>query len=135
MAALFHLLKLDLVNVNMYKVLIVLIYTVPALLIFVWAGTWTSRLDPRGRQRPRRMAGREVLHPRRRKDHTDRARRDIAGDGRQLLNIFNINPGDTTMIEPASIKSRTVSGPTGPLLFLLCLLLRTGAGADEGCTP
>ena len=41
MAALFHLLKLDLVNVNMYKVLIVLIYTVPALLIFVWAGTWT----------------------------------------------------------------------------------------------
>ncbi len=38
MAALFHLLKLDLVNVNMYKVLIVLVYTVPALLIFVWSG-------------------------------------------------------------------------------------------------
>lgn len=38
MAALFHLLKLDLVSVNMYKVLIVLVYTVPALLIFVWSG-------------------------------------------------------------------------------------------------
>ena len=38
MAALFHLLKLDLVNVNMYKVLIVLVYTVPALLIFMWSG-------------------------------------------------------------------------------------------------
>jgi uncharacterized protein len=38
MAALYHLLRLDLVAVNMYKVLIVLVYTVPALLIFVWSG-------------------------------------------------------------------------------------------------
>ncbi len=38
MAALYHLLRLDLVNVNMYKVLIVLVYTVPALLIFMWSG-------------------------------------------------------------------------------------------------
>jgi uncharacterized membrane protein YfcA len=38
MAALFHLLRLDLVNVNMYKVFIVLVYTVPALLIFMWSG-------------------------------------------------------------------------------------------------
>ncbi len=38
MAALFHLLNLDLVNVNMYKVFIVLVYTVPALLIFMWSG-------------------------------------------------------------------------------------------------
>jgi uncharacterized membrane protein YfcA len=38
MAALFHLLKLDLVSVNMYKVFIVLVYTVPALAIFVWSG-------------------------------------------------------------------------------------------------
>ena len=38
MAALYHLLRLDLVGVNMYKVLIVLIYTVPALLIFMWSG-------------------------------------------------------------------------------------------------
>ncbi len=38
MAALYHLLRLDLVNVNRYKVLIVLIYTVPALAIFMWSG-------------------------------------------------------------------------------------------------
>lgn len=38
MAALFHLLRLDLVSVNMHKVLIVLVYTVPALLIFVGSG-------------------------------------------------------------------------------------------------
>jgi hypothetical protein len=38
MAALYHLLRLDLVSVNMHKVLIVLVYTVPALLIFMWSG-------------------------------------------------------------------------------------------------
>ena len=38
MAALYHFLGLDLVEVNRYKVLIVLVYTVPALLIFIWSG-------------------------------------------------------------------------------------------------
>jgi len=37
MAALYHLLRLDLVNVNRYKVFIVLVYTVPALAIFMWS--------------------------------------------------------------------------------------------------
>ncbi len=38
MAALYHLLRLDLVNVNRYKVFIVLVYTLPALAIFMWSG-------------------------------------------------------------------------------------------------
>lgn len=38
MAALYHLMKLDLVLVNMHKVFIVLIYTLPALLIFAYTG-------------------------------------------------------------------------------------------------
>jgi uncharacterized membrane protein YfcA len=38
MAALYHLLKISLVHVNMHKVFIVLIYTLPALVIFVWTG-------------------------------------------------------------------------------------------------
>lgn len=38
MAALFHLLRLDLVRVNRLKVFIVLLYTIPALLIFVLNG-------------------------------------------------------------------------------------------------
>ena len=38
MAALYHLLKLDLIRVNMHKVFIVLIYTVPALVIFLVTG-------------------------------------------------------------------------------------------------
>jgi uncharacterized protein len=38
MAALNYLMKLDLVHVNMHKVFIVLIYTLPALLIFVLSG-------------------------------------------------------------------------------------------------
>jgi len=38
MAALYHLLRLDLVLVNMHKVFIVLIYTVPALLVFILTG-------------------------------------------------------------------------------------------------
>ena len=37
MAALFHLLRLDLVFVNMHKVFIVFIYTLPALGIFIWS--------------------------------------------------------------------------------------------------
>jgi len=38
MATLFHLLRLDLVFVNMHKVFIVFIYTLPALGIFIWSG-------------------------------------------------------------------------------------------------
>jgi uncharacterized membrane protein YfcA len=38
MAALYHLLRVDLITVNMHKVFIVLIYTLPALLIFMWTG-------------------------------------------------------------------------------------------------
>lgn len=38
MAALYHLLRIDLITVNMHKVFIILIYTLPALLIFIWTG-------------------------------------------------------------------------------------------------
>jgi uncharacterized membrane protein YfcA len=38
MAALYHLLRVDLITVNMHKVFIILIYTLPALLIFIWTG-------------------------------------------------------------------------------------------------
>ena len=38
MAALFHLLRVDLITVNMHKVFIILIYTLPALVIFMWTG-------------------------------------------------------------------------------------------------
>ena len=38
MAALYHLLKISLVHVNMHKVFIVLLYTLPALGIFIWTG-------------------------------------------------------------------------------------------------
>jgi uncharacterized membrane protein YfcA len=38
MAALYHLLKLDLVFVNMHKVFIVLVYTIPALAVFAMNG-------------------------------------------------------------------------------------------------
>lgn len=66
MAALYHLLRLNLLFVNMHKVFIVLIYTVPALLIFIWTdnvswklglflaagnalgGWWAARLSVRG---------------------------------------------------------------------------------------
>lgn len=46
MAALYHLLRLDLVFVNMHKVTIVLIYTLPALAIFAWTNNvnWTLGL-------------------------------------------------------------------------------------------
>jgi uncharacterized membrane protein YfcA len=38
MAALHHILKLDLVYVNMHKVFIVFVYTIPTLLVFMWYG-------------------------------------------------------------------------------------------------
>lgn len=38
MASLYHLLHLDLIQVNMHKVFIVLIYTLPALLVFAYTG-------------------------------------------------------------------------------------------------
>ncbi len=38
MAALYNLLKLDLIHVNMHKVFIVLVYTVPALVVFIVSG-------------------------------------------------------------------------------------------------
>lgn len=38
MASLYHLLRIDLVTVNMHKVFIILIYTIPALIIFVLTG-------------------------------------------------------------------------------------------------
>jgi len=38
MAALYHLLKVDLVTVNMHKVFIILVYTLPALIIFMLSG-------------------------------------------------------------------------------------------------
>ena len=38
MGALYHLLKLDLIRVNMHKVFIILVYTVPALIIFLLTG-------------------------------------------------------------------------------------------------
>ncbi|MBW1919780.1 MAG: sulfite exporter TauE/SafE family protein [Deltaproteobacteria bacterium] len=38
MASLYHILNLDLVFVNMHKVFIIFIYTIPALAIFVWTG-------------------------------------------------------------------------------------------------
>lgn len=38
MAALYHLLRVDLVRVNMHKVFIILVYTVPAIIIFLVTG-------------------------------------------------------------------------------------------------
>lgn len=38
MAALFHLLRISLVQVNMHKVFIVFVYTIPALGVFIWSG-------------------------------------------------------------------------------------------------
>jgi len=66
MAALYHLLKMNLVFVNMHKVFITLIFTIPALLIFMWTdnvdwllglalaagnglgGWWAARLSVKG---------------------------------------------------------------------------------------
>lgn len=46
MAILYQLMHIDLVRVNMYKVLVVAIFTVPALLVFVWTRNvdWTAGL-------------------------------------------------------------------------------------------
>lgn len=46
MAALFHLLKIDLINVNMHKVFIIFLYTMPALAVFIMSGNvvWTYGL-------------------------------------------------------------------------------------------
>ncbi len=38
MASLYHLMKLDLVRVNMHKVFIIFIYTIPAMLVFLFTG-------------------------------------------------------------------------------------------------
>jgi len=38
MAALYHFLRVDLVTVNMHKVFIIFIYTLPALVVFAWTG-------------------------------------------------------------------------------------------------
>jgi uncharacterized membrane protein YfcA len=38
MASLYHLLRISLVRVNMHKVFIVLVYTLPALAVFIWTG-------------------------------------------------------------------------------------------------
>ncbi len=66
MAALYHLLKINLVFVNMHKVFITLIFTIPALFIFIWTdnvdwllglvlavgnglgGWWAARISVRG---------------------------------------------------------------------------------------
>ena len=47
MAAMNYLLKFDLVHVNMHKVFIIMIYTIPALLIFILTGNvnWTLGLS------------------------------------------------------------------------------------------
>jgi len=44
MAALYHLLKLNLVFVNMHKVFIILVYTLPALFIFTYTGNVNWKL-------------------------------------------------------------------------------------------
>ena len=38
MAALYHLLRMDLIRVNMHKVFITMLFTVPALVVFIWTG-------------------------------------------------------------------------------------------------
>jgi len=38
MAALYHLLRMDLIRVNMHKVFITMLFTVPALVVFAWTG-------------------------------------------------------------------------------------------------
>lgn len=38
MAAFYHLLKMDLIRVNMHKVFVTMLFTVPALIIFIWTG-------------------------------------------------------------------------------------------------
>jgi uncharacterized protein len=38
MAALYHLLNMNLIRVNMHKVFITMLFTIPALIIFIWTG-------------------------------------------------------------------------------------------------
>jgi uncharacterized membrane protein YfcA len=38
MASLYHLMRLDLIRVNMHKVFIIFVYTIPALLVFLLTG-------------------------------------------------------------------------------------------------
>ncbi|HSC35160.1 MAG TPA: sulfite exporter TauE/SafE family protein [Thermodesulfobacteriota bacterium] len=38
MAAFYHLLNMDLIRVNMHKVFVTMLFTVPALIIFIWTG-------------------------------------------------------------------------------------------------
>ena len=38
LVVLYHVLRIDLVRVNMYKVLVIAAYTIPALLVFVFSG-------------------------------------------------------------------------------------------------
>ncbi len=69
MAGLYHIMKMNLVFVNMHKVVITLIYTIPALAIFMWTdnvnwllglglaagngvgGWWAARISVRGGER------------------------------------------------------------------------------------
>jgi uncharacterized protein len=44
MAALYHLLKMNLIRVNMHKVFITMLFTVPALIIFIWTGNVSWKL-------------------------------------------------------------------------------------------
>ncbi len=38
MASLYHLMRMDLIRVNMHKVFIIFVYTIPALLVFLLTG-------------------------------------------------------------------------------------------------
>jgi uncharacterized membrane protein YfcA len=44
MAGLYHIIKMNLIRVNMHKVFITMLFTVPALLIFVWTGNVNWKL-------------------------------------------------------------------------------------------
>ncbi|MFI5323151.1 MAG: sulfite exporter TauE/SafE family protein [Thermodesulfobacteriota bacterium] len=44
MAALYHLFKMNLIRVNMHKVFITMLFTVPALIIFIWTGNVNWKL-------------------------------------------------------------------------------------------
>lgn len=44
MAGLYHIIKMNLIRVNMHKVFITMLFTVPALLIFIWTGNVNWKL-------------------------------------------------------------------------------------------
>lgn len=44
MAALYHILRMNLVYVNLHKIIIILIYTLPALAVFLWSGNVNWKL-------------------------------------------------------------------------------------------